>query len=344
MTFARSVISIAGVVLALAPCLPANGAALTTSVVQPNADTSHWNVAIWEPGPVSPTAGNTYEVLSGARLRSPNGTIASGGTAVAGQTFTFPGDALILSGELRLKQSYDGAIFNFPGVGGNAGLIFNGGILNDGEERIMTIAGLVESRTGTIGSLNPGGQNVTDISANRGYIFTALLTGGGDFALDYGHDTTTPGVSVPAVRIDSANPTFTGNWIVNSGWLQGVAPNALGTGDVMLTSTQGPSTLDYDYDATNPTSTLELIGPTSKLILDQNLTFAEVIIDGTPLAPGLHTFAALNASFDANIVDGGNGTITVGVVPEPVGLGLLWIGSLPLLGARKRKRASAGAR
>jgi hypothetical protein len=339
MSSARAIVAIAGVI-ALAPVLPAYGAALTTSVVQALADTNHWNAPIWDPGPVSPTAGNTYEVLAGARVRSPNGTVASGGNGLAGQTFTFPGDALILSGELRLKQNFNDPIFNFPGVGGNAGLVFNGGILNDGEERIMTIAGLVESRTGTIGSINPGGQAVTDISANRGYIFTALLTGGGDFALDYGHDTTTPGVSVPAVRIDSANPTFRGNWIVNSGWLQGTAPNALGIGDVTLTSTQGPSTLDYDYDATNPTSTIELIGPTSTLILDQNLTFEKVIIDGASLAPGRYTFDQLNALFDANIVDGGNGTITI--VPEPVGLGLLLLGSLPLLGARRR--VSSGLR
>ena len=214
--------------------------------------------AIWDPGPVSPTAGNTYEVLTGARIRSPNGTAASGGNGLDGQTFTFPGDSLILSGELRLKQNFNNATFNFPGVGGSPGLVFNGGILNDGEERIMTIAGLVQSNTGTTGSINPGGQAVTDISANRGFIFTAILTGDGDFALDYGHDTT---AAVPALQIDSSNPNFTGNWIVNSGWLKAVGVNALGFGDITLTSTQGASTLDYDYDATNPTGFLDVRRP-----------------------------------------------------------------------------------
>jgi hypothetical protein len=305
--------------------------------VQALADTNHWNAAIWDPGPVSPTAGNTYEVFNGARIRSPNGTVASGGTAVDGQTFTFPGDVLILDGELRLKQNYNNAIFNFPGVGGSAGLVFNSGILNDGEDRIMTIAGLIKSNTGTIGSINPGGQNVTDISAARAFIFTATLTGDGDFALDYGHDTTTAGVTtIPALRIDSSNPTFTGNWIVNSGWLQGVGANALGFGNITLTGTQGPATLDYDYDAINPIGILTLSDPTSKLILDQNLTFAGVTIDGTALTPGLHTFAELNALFDANIVDGGNGTIRIGVVPEPTGFALWLLGCLTIFGARKR--------
>lgn len=110
---------------------PLFGAALTTSVVQALADTNHWNAPIWDPGPVSPGPGNTYEVLIGARVRSPNGTVASGGNATDGQTFTFPGDSFQLdgngfsstggSGELRFKQNFNNAVFNFPGVGGNLG-------------------------------------------------------------------------------------------------------------------------------------------------------------------------------------------------------------------------------
>lgn len=97
-------------------------------------------------------------------------------------------DSLILSGELRLKQNFNDATFNFPGVGGNPGLVFN-----DGEERIMTIAGVIGSNTGITSSINPGGQNVTDISAARGFIFTATMMGDGTFSLDYGHDTSMAG-------------------------------------------------------------------------------------------------------------------------------------------------------
>src|SRR5687768_745335 len=84
----------------IAPLSPPSvfAAALTTTVVQPNADTSHWNAPIWDPGPVSPGAGDDCTVLTGARLRSPNGTVASGGTGLPDQTFTFPGDSLQLDG------------------------------------------------------------------------------------------------------------------------------------------------------------------------------------------------------------------------------------------------------
>jgi hypothetical protein len=336
----RSSLYLFGVIL-LAGCFssvaPVGAATFTTTTVQAAGDANHWNAPIWNPGGVTPTAGNLYEVLTGARVRSPTGTAASGGNGTDGQIFTFPGTTLQLdgpTGELRLKQNFNNPVFNFPGGAGSAGLLFNGGILNDGDDRIMTIAGSIGANAGTTSSINPGGSAVTDISALRGFIFTGTITGTGAFALDFAHDTTTAGVTGPALRIDSSNPNFSGDWIVNSGWLKGVGVDALGFGDITLTSTQGPSTLDYDYNAVNPASFLTLNGTTSKLMLDQNLTFGGVTINGTPLTPGLHTFAELNAAFNANIVDGGSGTITV--VPEPSAVVASLIGLVTMLGFRRR--------
>jgi hypothetical protein len=320
------------------------GAALTTTVVQPNNDTSHWSAAIWDPGPVSPTPGDTCEVLTGARVRTPNGSVASGGTGAPGQTFTFPGASLQLdgigfgigtTGELRFKHSFDNTTFAFPGVNGNAGLILNGGMLNDGENRKATITGAIRTLPGTLSSINPGGQNANDIDARRGFIIDATLTGGGDLSLDYAGDTTSSGAVTAAVVINSSNPTFTGKWIINSGWIQGAGNNSLGFGDILLTSLQGASTLDVNYDLTNPTGSLVVETALSKLILDQNLTFGSVTIDGTSLSPGVHTFAELNAAFDANFVDGGAGSIIV--VPEPASLALAVVGVCT--GALQRRRA-----
>jgi hypothetical protein len=281
-------------------CDASFAAALTTTVVQANNDTSHWNAAIWDPGPVSPTAGDTCEVFTGARVRTPNGTVASGGTGAPGQTFTFPGDSLQLdgigfgvgtTGELRFKHSFDNTTFAFPGVNGNAGLILNGGMLNDGENRKPAITGAIRTLPGSLSSINPGGQNPNEIDARRGFIIDATLTGGGDLSLDYAGDTTSSGAVTPAIVIHSSNPTFSGKWIINSGWIQGAGNNSFGFGDIMLTSLQGPSTLDVDYDLTNPTGSLVIETASSKLILDQNLTFGSVTIDGTSLSPGVHTFA-----------------------------------------------------
>jgi hypothetical protein len=330
-------------VFVVAACMlnSVQAANFTTTAVQ--ASGTDWNAAIWNPGPVSPTAGNTYEVLLGGRVRSPAGTAGSP------QTFTFPGDALQLDGngfssttgtagqsaELRLKSNDVGNIYNFPGVGGNAGLVLNGGIVNNGDERIMTISGRISATAGTTSSFNPGGQATTDISAARGFLLTAELVGSGSLSLDYGHDFGATGVTAPALQINSSNSSFTGDWIVNSGWLKGTGANSLGLGNFTVASTQGPSTLDFDYDISNPSKSLTLIGTTSKLILDQNLTFGSVTINSTPLAQGFYTFQQLNSQFDANFVDGGTGTIAV--VPEPMSAGLLLIGSLSLIGFRRRR-------
>jgi hypothetical protein len=205
-------------------------------------------------------------------------------------------------------------------------------MLNNGDERIMNIAGLVGTISGKTSSINPGGQAITDISALRGFNFLATLVGDGNQSLDYGHDF---GAATPALQISSSNPTFTGDWIVNSGWLQGSGINSLGSGDITLISSQNASTLDLNYDLFNPTGTLILTGTLSKLILDQNLTFGSVSINGSSLAPGFYTFAALNATFDANIIDGGSGSITV--VPEPT-VPLLAVFGAAALSTRRRRR------
>jgi hypothetical protein len=328
--------------ISLAATASLNAANFTLSIQQ--AAGAKWTDAIWNPGPAVPTAGNTYEVLVGARLRSPNGDVAAGGTGADGQTFTFPGDSLQLngtgfnttngSGELRLKQNFNNVVFAFPGVGGNAGLILNGGIINNGDERTFTLSGSIRTMFSTTSSINPGGGAVTDISAARAFVFNATLVGSGGLSLDFAHDTTTGGAVVPALLINSSNSAFTGNWTVNSGWLKAAGLNALGFGNISLTSTQGASTLDLDYDLSNPTGSLTLAGGTSKLILDQNLTFGAVTINGVALSPGLHPFAELDASFDSNIVNGGNGSITV--VPEPSAIGLLCAGAAVLIRRRRK--------
>jgi hypothetical protein len=93
----------------------------------------NWSGAFWQAngtGPfVSPIAGNTYEAQANGnalgnsalntRVRVPN----QGGVTPN----TFPGASLTLDTNTELRMKNGGLIGSFPGLGGNPGLIFNGG-------------------------------------------------------------------------------------------------------------------------------------------------------------------------------------------------------------------------
>src|SRR5688572_359906 len=138
-----NILSVPAAMLATIMSLPA--AEFTTAVQQGTA--AHWAQNIWQPGAVAPTAGNTYVAIAGGnptRLRNP----ASGsGDAVIGVK-TFPGDSLQLdpNSEIRAKglSGTNANTLNFPGVGGNPGLILNGGNLDNGDNAaIFGLTGVV---------------------------------------------------------------------------------------------------------------------------------------------------------------------------------------------------------
>src|SRR5436309_1862639 len=84
-----------------------------------------WNANIWSSG-AAPTAGNTYELISNGTAWGNN----TGNTRVRNPTAagvqTFAGDSLTLNTNTDIRMKGSGAaILNFPGVGGNPGLILN---------------------------------------------------------------------------------------------------------------------------------------------------------------------------------------------------------------------------
>jgi len=296
---------------------PANAALFTTTVQQ--AAGTNWNGLIWNPGGVAPSAGNTYEAIAGGnptRIRNPD----LGGL---GGTTVFPGDSLTLdaSTELRLKGGAN-TVINFPGVGGNPGLILNGGLVNTGDDQVFTITGIISVATAS--SIDFGAPAVAPARAiNIG----AELRGSGPLSL------LSSGPANPPLNITSTNNSFSGGWNVATGFLKGTGLGSLGTGNITVAA---GAKFDSDYDINLPASSLTLAGNTSVMVLDQNDTFGAVTINGTSLAPGNYTFATLNATFDSNFQDGGTGSITVGV-PEPTTLGVLALGGLFL--ARRRRNA-----
>ncbi len=153
-----------------------------------------------------------------------------------------------------------------------------------------------------------GGINVAQASTirmgstTRSYTIASMLTGSADLIIQ-GTGT--------AIFTDDVS-TFSGS--------------LLGTSGVIL-----------DFDESYSFASLNL-DASSQLLLDDdvNLVFQGVTFGATSLDAGVYTFAELNEDFDAFLVDGGSGTVTVGVIPEPASLALLGLGGLCMLGRRRR--------
>lgn len=311
-----------------------HAANLTTTNIQ--AAGANWTAAIWKTNAsgfatnggafVAPVAANTYETvfngigvgngLNNTRIRCPQ---------VAGVQ-TFPGASLTLrtNTELRLKNNGAGAGGNtavinsvdFPGVGGNPGLILNGGLIDGGDDGVYPMTGSIQVQSLSYIShgANGGGGG---ISANRALNISAAISGSGDLVFMNG------GLTLPQVISGNSN-TFTGQWIVQCGWLQGIGNNPLGTNNNIIvdpgyagflaampnaTSPAGPARFEPNYDM-NTAGTLILTNA-GTMRLHQNCIFGSVIVEGTALSAGTHLYCELATAYPANFLAGGSGSITV---------------------------------
>ncbi|HWH70332.1 MAG TPA: hypothetical protein VNT26_13180, partial [Candidatus Sulfotelmatobacter sp.] len=306
--------------LALA-CLPNSSLAanLTTSVTQAAGD--HWNLAIWKTNgtgtAVVPVAGNTYELIfngtpigdatANTRLRNP--------TTGIGTIRTFPGDSLTLNTNTELRAKGAGIILNFPGVGANPGLILNGGMLNGGDDTTFVITGKVKLASQSYISHGASGGG-GGVSPNRAFNFTGLLSGTGNLVI------LNAGTVIPQ-QVSGPSNTFSGQWIVQCGWLLGAANNALGTNSITVDplysgylaampaaiSPPGPAWFEVNYDL-NSAGTLTLTNG-GVMLLHQNCTLSALRIEGNTLSLGKHTYAELVTQFPYNFAAGGSGSITV---------------------------------
>ena len=236
-----------------------------------------WSSAVWQPGSVSPSAGNTYEMTSGGLLQNP---LAAGAQ-------TFPGDSLTLdSGSRLLVVGFGGATLNFPGTNGNPGLILNGG-------SVVGTAGQSATITGQVAV-------VADSSFGRGLIITAQLAGSGNLMVIGGNN------GVP-LDIRSANNPYNGNWLIQGSYLKGTGEGSLGTGNIVIGNS---AIFEVNYDIQG-SGALTFSGSNSLMILHQDCQFGAVTINGSALASGTYTYAQLAAQFPGNFAAGGSGSITI---------------------------------
>lgn len=302
------------------------GANLTTTASQ--AAGTDWTAAIWKTNgvgtAVSPTNGNTYaEVANGTTIgNGTSNTRVRNPTAGAPRVYAFPGDSLMMytNTELRAKQA--GIILNFPGVGTNAGLILNGGMLNGGDDGTFPITGSVQVVAQSYishGATGGGGG----ISTNRGFNISGILGGTGNMVI------INAGTNVPQ-QVSGASNTYSGQWIVQCGWLQGNAANSLGTNSIIVnpgytgyladmpnaTSPAGPAWFEPSYDL-NSAGVLTLTNG-GLMVLHQNCVFTAIRIEGAVLSVGTHPYSELSSNFPANFAPGGSGSLTVQNFGPPI--------------------------
>ncbi len=293
---------------------------------------NYWTGAIWRTNgvgtAVAPVAGNTYECV-------PNGTaignnqnetrIRNPYAAGTPSMVTFPGDSLMLdtNTEIRFKQIAAGnvPVCNFPGVNGNPGLILNGGLLNAGDDAIFTITGKVQVASQSY--ICPGNNDGANAVAARAFTIAADLSGPGTLVI-FEAMTNNP------QRISGTANTFSGEWIVKSGWLLGASINSLGTNSITIdpfyslpvppfsetapvVEVAGPAVLEPMYDL-NSAGRLSLVNG-GMMRLHQTCAFLAVNIEGALLSPGPHRYSELLANYPGNFAPGGSG----GIVVQPYG-------------------------
>jgi hypothetical protein len=191
-------------------------------IVQPGGQ--NWTGVIWEPGPVAPLAGNTYELLeNGTPFGNALGNTRIRNPATAGIQ-TFPGDSLTINTNTEIRAKQAGAILNFPGVNGNPGLILKGGVLNAGDDTVFEITGKIQVTATSY--IVPGDNGGGAVRPARGFKISGQLTGNGTLVIYQA------GIQV-AQEFSGAQNTFSGDIILKSGWLRGSGLNSLGTGNTV---------------------------------------------------------------------------------------------------------------
>jgi hypothetical protein len=284
---------------------------------------------------VAPVAGNTYTLVSNATAIGNNQNetrtrnLYTNGTPVG--LWTFPGDSLELTTntEIRFKQIVTPATIetvNFPGVGGNPGLILNGGMLNVGDSIIQRVSGIMQAKPGTQSYLCPGNNDGASVDNGRAFNILAQIVGSGTLCIfEAGTNN--------AQQISSTNNTFSGLWLVKAGRLLGLAVGSLGTNSSFVidpnyvlpvppfsstapvVDVAGPAVLEAGYTL-NSAGTLSLTNG-GKMRLHQEVCFTAVNIHdpalsiNTSLTPGIHYYAELITNYPNNFDLGGSGAVVV---------------------------------
>jgi len=289
-----------------------------TPVVQ--ATGNDWNTSdSWSDGnPASVSAasnpGSTYEVVVGARLRTPAATannIFPGNQLIIDGSGVFENGTLNAVGELRFKNN------NATSTNYFNKLVLSGGQLDLGDNTLGDIQGQMNVASNSTIYVDSSG-------VNRTCQVDSWLTGSGNL---FWHEFNGM-LSGNDLQITCTSNTFNGQWVVDQGVLVGVGTNSLGTNNIVVGLNGLTAAVETLYDIHNTNGSL-ILGASAKMFLHQNDTFKSVLINGVPLAAGTYSFAMLNSTNSAmfpaswaqqtgSTFTAGSGQILVLANPAPV--------------------------
>lgn len=267
--------------------------------------------------------GNNATTLNG-------NTFYSNGYRVRGSTNTAFGDAgtTLKVNSTFLVRNTDLKVANFETYGGGATLASGtGGAMK------LTVTSYVNA-AGTLLRSDDGG-------ANRSINLTAsTVTGAGDFTFETNADGLGYTFNGGNISGFSGDLVFTGFRASATNVVISATDTSGYSGDVRWNS--GANAIVNFNGAFSSTGSL-LLTSTSRLVLDESISFGAVSLDGgsTFLSSGTYSYNELLA-LNADIFAGSTaGSITVGTIPEPSSLAMI-AGAAALLcvNARKRDRSA----
>lgn len=188
---------------------------------------------------------------------------------------------------------------HFGGSASIADLVLNGGAITHGTGRTVGIGGLGESLSVTADS------RVVVVRNSQTLEVRSSLTGAGGLVAQ--------GASVEpgdraTIALLGGDGGYTGGWTVANVTLKAVTPGSMGSGNVLITE----GTLDFDYRYHNAEGSLTIQGAESRLLLDQDIAFAQVFFGETPLPDGVHPWSFFDElGAGEQILDGG-GRLIIG--------------------------------
>lgn len=192
---------------------------------------------------------------------------------------------------------------------------------------------------GTFSVRNSGTKTISNLVANSGATFTA----------------NTANVLLSATTTINGNTNFnyiaaTSTSTFNLGVLSGsgnISLSATGANDVFIINATSANNYTGTIGWTGSNLPVLQFGSgltfggglvaadaTSRINLDQNVTFSSLTLNGTSLGAGTYSYLYLNTNYDTIFVNGGSGSITV--VPEPATVVCVLGGMGVILLARRR--------